>query len=93
MNTYTSIAPAFFKASENLHVCAISRPTFISAKQRETTSHDWMTTDAEIACPDPHCGGQFRIKRLSKRRIFHAETICPGTGHHLVQAIALYHTY
>ncbi|MGB0297208.1 MAG: TIGR04076 family protein [bacterium] len=46
----------------------------LPAKQRETPPHDWMTTDAEIACPDPHCGGRFRIKRLSKRRFFHAET-------------------
>ena len=46
----------------------------LPAKQRETAPHDWMTTDAEIACPDPHCGGRFRIKRLSKRRFFHAET-------------------
>ena len=29
-----------------------------------------MTTDAEIACPDPH----WAVKRLSKRRFFHAET-------------------
>ncbi len=25
----------------------------LTAKQRETAPHDWMTTDAEIACPDP----------------------------------------
>ena len=46
----------------------------LPAKQRETVPQDWMTTDAEIACPDPHCGGRFRIKRLAKRRFFHAET-------------------
>lgn len=51
----------------------------LPAKQRETTPHDCMTTNAEITCPDPHCGGRFRIKRLSKRGFFHAETICPGT--------------
>jgi hypothetical protein len=33
-----------------------------------------MTTDAEIACPDPHCGGRFRITRLGKRSFSHAET-------------------
>src|SRR5579863_7163768 len=26
----------------------------LPAKQRETHPNDWMTTDAEIACPDPH---------------------------------------
>jgi len=35
----------------------------LPAKQRETHAHDWMTTDALIACPDPHCGGRFRIVR------------------------------
>ncbi len=46
----------------------------LPAKQRVTDENDWMTTDAEIACPDPHCGGRFRITRLSKRRFTHAET-------------------
>jgi uncharacterized repeat protein (TIGR04076 family) len=46
----------------------------LPAKQRETSPHDWITTDAEVACPDPHCGGRFRIRRLSKRRFFHDET-------------------
>ena len=27
----------------------------LAAKQRPTHTNDWMTTDAEIACPDPHC--------------------------------------
>lgn len=46
----------------------------LPAKQRVTDDNDWMTTDAEIACPDPHCGGRFRISRLGKRRFTHAET-------------------
>ncbi len=25
----------------------------LPAKQRETHPHDWMTTDMEVACPDP----------------------------------------
>jgi len=29
---------------------------FIPAKQRPTHPNDWMTTDTEIASPDPHCG-------------------------------------
>jgi len=46
----------------------------LPAKQRPTDENDWMTTDAEIACPDPHCGGRFRITRLGKRSFSHAET-------------------
>jgi len=47
---------------------------FLPAKQRVTDDNDWMSTDAEIACPDPHCGGRFRITRIGKRRFTHAET-------------------
>lgn len=47
---------------------------FFPAKQRVTDENDWMTTDAEIACPDPHCGGRFRISRTCKRTFKHAET-------------------
>jgi len=46
----------------------------LPAKQRETSPNDWMTTDAEVACPDPHCGARFRITRLDKRRFTHGET-------------------
>jgi len=46
----------------------------LAAKQRPTHKHDWMTTDAEIACPDPHCGSRLRIVRLGLRRFSHAET-------------------
>ena len=46
----------------------------LPAKQRPTDENDWMTTDAELACPDPHCGGRFRITRTKKRRFRHAET-------------------
>ena len=27
----------------------------LPAKQRPTDPNDWMTTDAEVACPDPNC--------------------------------------
>src|SRR5271167_890768 len=27
----------------------------LPAKQRPTEPADWMTTDAEVACPDPNC--------------------------------------
>lgn len=46
----------------------------LPAKQRITDPGDWMSTDAEIACPDPHCGGRFRIVREDKRWFSHAET-------------------
>ncbi len=39
----------------------------LPAKQRPTAAADWMTTDDEIACPDPHCGGRFRIVRTRMR--------------------------
>jgi uncharacterized repeat protein (TIGR04076 family) len=39
----------------------------LPAKQRSTHANDWMTTDAVIACPDPHCAGRFRIERTTVR--------------------------
>jgi uncharacterized repeat protein (TIGR04076 family) len=46
----------------------------LPAKQRMTDENDWMTTDAEIACPDPHCGARFRITRTGKSTFRHSET-------------------
>ena len=46
----------------------------LAAKQRPSHPHDWMTTDAEIACPDPHCASRLRIRRTGKRTFSHAET-------------------
>ena len=46
----------------------------LAAKQRPTHKKDWMTTDAEIACPDPNCGSRLRITRLGLRRFIHSET-------------------
>ncbi len=45
---------------------------FVPAKQRPTLATDWMTTDAVIACTDPHCGAGFRITRLDARSYSHA---------------------
>lgn len=45
----------------------------LPAKQRPTDANDWMTTDAEVACPDPHCGGRFRITRIGRRTFRHGE--------------------
>jgi uncharacterized repeat protein (TIGR04076 family) len=45
----------------------------LPAKQRATHPNDWMTTDAEIACPDPNCGGRFRITRIGTRTFRHSD--------------------
>lgn len=45
----------------------------LPAKQRPTVANDWMTTDAEVACPDPHCGARFRISRIGTRTFRHGE--------------------
>ena len=45
----------------------------LPAKQRMTAPADWMTTDAEVACPDPHCGGRFRITRTGLRTFRHGD--------------------
>jgi len=46
----------------------------LAAKQRVTDAHDWMSTDAEVACPDPNCPTRLRIVRTGKRRFRHADT-------------------
>lgn len=58
--------------SFSLYALAALLP-LLPAKQRPTDAHDWMTTDADIACPDPHCGGRFRITRLGRRRFRHRD--------------------
>ncbi len=50
----------------------------LPAKQRMTSPADWMTTDAEVACPDPHCGARFRITRTGLRVFRHGDvTVVP----------------
>ena len=46
---------------------------FLPAKQRKTDDTDWMTTDTDIACPDPNCGARFRITRTGERTFRHSE--------------------
>ncbi len=46
----------------------------LAAKQRQTDPADWMSTDAEIACPDPNCPSRLKITRLQLRDFTHAET-------------------
>ena len=45
----------------------------LPAKQRDTAPADWMTTDTEVACPDPHCGARFRIRRTGRSRFRHGD--------------------
>jgi len=50
----------------------------LPAKQRMTDPNDWITTDTDIACPDPNCGGIFRITRTGTRTFRHGEvTVVP----------------
>ena len=52
----------------------------LAAKQRPTHPADWMSTDAEVACPDPNCPSRFRITRTGLRRFRHAETTAVPLG-------------
>lgn len=64
-----------FEAGQRVSMYALAALLpLLPSKQRETSAHDWMTTDAEIACPDPHCGGRFRVTRQGRRWFGHAET-------------------
>jgi uncharacterized repeat protein (TIGR04076 family) len=50
----------------------------LPAKQRITADADWMTSDTDIACPDPHCGALFRITRTGTRTFKHGDvTVVP----------------
>ncbi len=46
----------------------------LAAKQRPTHPNDWMTSDTEIACPDPNCQSRLRIVRTGISRFRHSET-------------------
>ena len=46
----------------------------LAAKQRPAHANDWMSSDAEVACPDPNCPSRLRIVRTGTRRFSHAET-------------------
>ena len=50
----------------------------LPAKQRMTDPADWISTDTDIACPDPNCGGRFRITRTMQRTFRHGDvTLVP----------------
>jgi uncharacterized repeat protein (TIGR04076 family) len=50
----------------------------LAAKQRPTHANDWMTSDAEIACPDPNCPSRLKITRLGLRRFHHSDVTATG---------------
>jgi uncharacterized repeat protein (TIGR04076 family) len=52
----------------------------LPAKQRVSDKNDWMSSDAEVACPDPNCPTRFRISRTAKRRFKHSETTAVPIG-------------
>lgn len=52
----------------------------LAAKQRPSDANDWMTTDAEVACPDPHCPSRLRIRRLGLRQFRHSEVTAVPLG-------------
>ncbi|MCP3963539.1 MAG: TIGR04076 family protein [bacterium] len=52
----------------------------LPAKQRPTEDADWMTTDTDIACPDPHCGAIFRITRVRRRTFRHGDVTAVPLG-------------
>ncbi len=52
----------------------------LPAKQRATHPNDWMTSDAEVACPDPNCPSRFRITRLGRRSFRHADATAVPLG-------------
>jgi uncharacterized repeat protein (TIGR04076 family) len=45
----------------------------LAAKQRVADPNDWMSTDAEVACPDPNCPTRLRITRLARRHFKRAD--------------------
>jgi hypothetical protein len=50
-------------------------PSFIEVRAPQLAHpHDWMTSDAEVACPDPNCPSRLRITRIGKRSFSHADT-------------------
>lgn len=52
----------------------------LAAKQRPASHADWMTTDAEIACPDPNCPSKLKITRTNLRHFDHSDTTAVPLG-------------
>ena len=76
------VGTAFEVRGENLHfetgkpfsmyALAALLP-LLPTKQRPLNEYDWMATDHVIACPDPNCGGRFRITRTRRTIFRHGE--------------------
>ena len=66
------VFPQGREASFSLYAMMAVLP-FLPAKQRPTHPNDWMTTDTDIACPDPNCGARFRITRIGTRTFRHGD--------------------
>src|SRR3990167_9723833 len=45
----------------------------LPVKKRMTDQNDFISTDTDVACPDPNCSAIFRIKRMKKRIFIHNE--------------------
>jgi uncharacterized repeat protein (TIGR04076 family) len=54
----------------------------LPAKQRVTDPNDWMSSDAEVACPDPHCPTRFRITRTGRRHFRRSDTTAVALPEH-----------
>jgi uncharacterized repeat protein (TIGR04076 family) len=52
----------------------------LPAKQRISDPNDWMSTDAEVACPDPNCPTRFRITRTGRRRFVRSQVTAISLG-------------
>ena len=52
----------------------------LPAKQRVSDPNDWMTTDAEVACPDPNCPSRLRITRLARHQFQHSQSTAVPLG-------------
>jgi uncharacterized repeat protein (TIGR04076 family) len=64
----------FFEKNKKFSLFALATLLpLLPAKQRHTHPNDWMTTDEYTACPDPHCGAQFKITRMNTRSFNHAD--------------------
>lgn len=58
--------------------CLSAMIPILPAKQRMNQEHDWIESDAIVACPDPNCGAAFRIVRTGISVFGHHEvTVTP----------------
>ena len=89
---------SIYSLSKNIFEFCVRHPTkrilrppgavlpLLAAKQRMTAANDWMSTDAEVACPDPCCPSRLRIVRTGVRTFKHGDTTLvplPPTTHPL----------